>query len=350
VALDLALELHRRGHQVSIACLHEPGALAAEAEAAGIRVQAFHKSQGFSPRVLWAAVRHFRAERPEVVHTHNPGVHHYAAVAARAARARCVLCTRHGPLSSTGEPYNERWFRAVTPWTDHVVHVSQHTLRILVGERGLSAAKSRVLYNGIRLDRFVACAAQPAAHWPVLRLGTLGRLVPMKGHSVLLKSFARAISSLPAATLTIAGGGALEQDLRREARSLGLEDKVFFPGTTADTPGFLASLDLFVFPSLSEGLPLAILEAMAAGLPIIATRVGGVPEVAPEGELAWYANPGDVEELAALMVSAATDRAELIRRGAAARARAFERYSVEFMTDQYEALYRETPHTRQWRT
>jgi glycosyltransferase involved in cell wall biosynthesis len=340
MALDLALTLQRRGHHVSFACLHDPGALAPEAVSAGLTVHAFHKAPGFSPRVLFNAWRYFLRERPDVVHSHNPGVHHYATLAARLTGASCVISTRHGPLSSTGQPYNERWFRAVMGWTDHIVHVSDHTRRILVNERGLSAAKSAVLYNGIALDRFTSRSAQPAGAWPTLRLGALGRLVPVKGHSVLLRAFARLVPSLPSCTLTIVGGGPLEAALREEAAQLGLGDRVVFAGPTQDAPGWLSQWDLFVFPSLSEGLPLAILEAMAVGLPIVSTRVGGIPEVAPEGEVAWYAEPDQVDELAVQLAQALASPDELRRRGQAARARAIRDYGLETMTDHYEALYR----------
>jgi glycosyltransferase involved in cell wall biosynthesis len=340
MAVDLALELSRRGHQVSFVCLHDPGALAAEAEAAGLSVTALRKPPGFSLKTLYTLVRHFRSLRPDVVHTHNGGVHHYAAVAARLAGVQCLVCTRHGPVSSTGVPYNERWFRMVSPWTDRIFHVSEHTRRHLIEAGGLPLERSEVLHNGILLERYTSRPAQVGAHYPSLRFGTLGRMVPVKGHSILLEAFATVAAALPGATLRITGGGVLQPELEAQARQLGLQDRVFIEDLNPDAPGVLANLDAFVFPSLNEGLPLVILEAMACGLPIVSTLVGGVPEVAPDGEAAWYCPPGDAAALAGRMLEAAGSLEELQRRGAAARSIAIARHGFDRMVDRYETAYR----------
>lgn len=341
VALDLALGLQRRGHDVSFVCLLGPGTLASEAEARGIPVAAFQKPPGFSIPVLLRIASHLRGIRPDVVHTHNPGVHHYAAVAGKMAGTRCMVSTRHAPMSSTGETYNERYFRMTARWTHRVFYVSDHTRSFLMDAGKLPAKEGGVVVNGIPLERFAPRTVPVASHWPALRFGTLGRMVPVKGHSILLQAFARIAPELPAATLSITGGGELQKALEAQVRELKLESRVAIEANRSDVPAVLAGLDVFVFPSLSEGLPLVILEAMASGLPIVSTRVGGVPEVAPENVVAWYCQPNDVDGLAKAMLDAARSRRELERRSAVARSHAVERYGIETMVDRYEQAYRE---------
>jgi glycosyltransferase involved in cell wall biosynthesis len=340
MALDLALALKSRGHEPSLWCLFNRGALAQEAELSGIEVRAFQKPAGFSLLTLGRLAGQLRRERPDVLHTHNLGTHVYGAPAAALARVPVVVSTRHGYVSSEGRPYREDRFRKTLPMTDAVVAVSEHTLAGLRLAGSAPERKSRVIYNGIRAGRFLAQPAFPGTVRPRLRLGTVGRLVPAKGHAVLLSAFAAVSGELPEAQLFIAGDGPLRPALEDQASRLGLVGRVFFLGARNDVAEFLSGLDLFVFPSINEGLPLAVLEALAAGLPIVATRAGGVPEVAPEGDLAWYCQPGDDAGLAAALRQAAA-ASDLAERGLRARARCADRYTLEAMCRSYEDLYLE---------
>ena len=122
---------------------------------------------------------------------------------------------------------------------------------------------------------------------------------------------------------------------------LSLKGRVRLPGETTQIAAALADADIFTFSSTSEGLPMVILEALASGLPIASTRVGGVPEVAPEGEVAWYCPPADPAALTAILLAAAADPAERARRGARARQLAIEQFSIEAAQRNYERVYRE---------
>jgi len=336
MALDLAVAQKQLGHQTSIYCLHERGDLAGEAEAAGVPVTAFHKQPGFSVGVILAMTRALRRDRAEAVQTHNPGIHHYGTLAAKLAGARVVLSTRHSPVDSKGRPYQERYFRWVTPWTDTIACVCDHTRRQLIDRAGMSATKSVVIFNGIPLSPYRAQTAAPGSGLPRIRFGTIGRMVPAKAHSVLLDAFAIVQRELPGAELRLAGYGELEPALREQAAQLGGTVQLERVGA-AEARAFYASLDVFVLSSVNEGLPLVILEAMAAGLPVVSTRVGGVPEVAPEGEVAWYCEPNSAAALADTMLAAARS-GELARRGEAARRLAWSRYGIEHMAANYQAL------------
>lgn len=332
MAIDLATAHREAGHDSRIACLLIRGDLADQAESQGIPVTAFHKPPGLSIPTLLTLARHLQDVRPHVVHSHNSGVHHYAALACAFAQIPVLVNTRHGVRQSNGQPFNDRWFRRVMPLTGKVVSVSQDSRSFYEQHGIVPPSKSAVIINGTRLDAYRTRQAQPDPRR--LRLGTVGRLVPVKGHSYLLDAFALVHRELPHATLDIVGYGPLETELRQQARDL----PVTFLGARDDVPDQLASYDLFVFSSLSEGLPMTILEALAAGLPIASTRVGGIPEVAPEGDVAWYAPPADAPALARAILDAA--RSDLAAVGQRARRLAFDHYSLETMQRQYESLYR----------
>jgi glycosyltransferase involved in cell wall biosynthesis len=339
MALDLAVEQTVAGHQVFIYCVVGEGPLAGEARTAGIPVRLFSKPPGISLRLPFQLAWRFWRDGIEVAHCHNPGVHPYTAAGARCAGVPVVINTRHGPATSFGIPYQERHFRLSLPLTDHVVFVSEQSRTFCVQRYGVPEARTSVILNGIRVDRFSTQPASPGALRPRIRFGTVGRMVPAKGHADLIEAFAQVVKLLPEAELRIAGGGPLHDSVEQQVRRLGLERCVHLEGQTSDVGGFLQELDVFVFSSINEGLPLSILEAMAAGLPIVSTRVGGVPEVAPEGEVAWFCPIGDPAALAGAMCEAALS-GDLVKRGQRARELAVSGFHTSTMCRKYETLYR----------
>jgi len=339
LAVDLAVTQRATGHQVSMYCLLVAGPLRADLERAGIPVTEFHKERHSRPAIAWSIARQLRLDGAEVVHGHNPGVHHFAAVAKRAAGVPVCVNTRHGAISSKGEAYQERYFRWVERWTDHVVFVCAYVRQQLEPRLRYPTAKCSVILNGISCEPFLWHPAAPGSKRPRLRFGTIGRLVPAKGHAHLIDAFAAIAARLPDADLRIYGYGPLEIELRAQIERLGLVGRVRLEGRTDDPARVLESLDIFVLSSLTEGLPLVILEAMAAGLPIVSTRVGGVSEVAPEGATAWLCEPGNAADLAAAMLRAAGS-ADLAAMGEAARRLAVANYGIAQMSHRYEELYR----------
>lgn len=338
LAVDLAREQKRAGHAPSIYCVCQPGALAREAEAAGIPVVAFGKEPGFSPRTVWRMARCLRRERPDVVHTHNPVIHHYGVAAARLAGAPVVLNTLHGVGALLRDPRTARIFRATLPWTDAAVVVSESTRELCVRRLGMARDKTRVILNGIPTEKFAVERAQPGSQRPRIRFGTVGRLVPAKDHLTLVGAFARMLADIPQAELHILGDGPLRAPIEGRVTQLGMQSRVRLHGASQDVAGFLSKLDLFVLSSVTEGLPVAILEAMAAGLPIVSTRVGGVPEVAPEGSVAWFCPPREADALAAAMREAATSPA-LAAMGRAAFELARAGFGIREMWSQYQTLF-----------
>jgi glycosyltransferase involved in cell wall biosynthesis len=338
IAVDLALAQKRVGDFPMLYCMFTGGPLAEDARRAGIPVTEFHKEPGFSVKMLFTLARQLRRDAADVVHTHNPGVHHYGAVAARMARVPAVVNTRHGLTTSSGRAYPERYFRAVMPLTDRVVFVCEDSRRYLVEQRGLASRKSVVIINGIELRGFLEKPAAPMSATPRVRFGAVGRMVPVKAHSILIDAFAELRGKLPGAELRIVGGGPLEEELKEQTRKAGLDGCIRIEGLNHRIADVLRDLDIFVLSSISEGLPLVILEAMAAGLPVVSTRIGGVPEVAPEGDVSVLCAPGSASCLAEAMYKAATS-CDLARMGKKAREMAIAKFSLDQMWRCYQAVY-----------
>lgn len=338
MALDLAIAQKAAGHQPFIYCVFKRGALAGEADQAGVPVVEFRKKSGFSWTTVRQISRRLRQDGAQIVHTHNSVIHHYGVLAARMAGIRAVVNTRHGLGTLHTSARQELYFKATLPFTSAFVFVCEDGRRFFVGRRGVPASRSQVIFNGIPLDKFLAIPSAVGSQRPRIRFGAVGRMVPAKAHSDLIEAFAILRRRLPEAHLRIAGGGPLMETAQAQASRLGLDSSVSLEGATRDVASFLGQLDVFVLSSITEGLPLVILEAMAAALPVVSTRVGGVPEVAPEGEVAWYGEPAQPATLAEAMYQAATSP-DLAARGARARSLAQEHYGLEMMQKQYESLY-----------
>jgi glycosyltransferase involved in cell wall biosynthesis len=237
-----------------------------------------------------------------------------------------------------------------SPLVTRMVSVSEGTRRFCIEKQGMKADKIVTIHNGIDLERFKPAAAPKQEEHLRRDLGlvdseliitTVARLHPQKGHSYLIQALPRILDTVPHSQFLFVGGGELRSQLEALVRDAGLEDVVRFLGVRQDVPDLLAISDLFVLPSLWEGLPNSVLEAMAAGVPVVATNVDGSPEVVADGETGILVPPADPAALAEAICSLLQDRALRASMAEAARSRVAECFSQEANVAAYEGLYRD---------
>jgi L-malate glycosyltransferase len=324
------------GHEVSVHCLFQGGALAAELAREGFRVCVHGPTS--TARLTWRLYREFRRWKPNVVHCHNKAATVYAAPAARAAGSRAVFSTRHGMAAP---PYSLRkdfkyWLCAAL-FCDRVVAVCDLARENMSRNAGPFARHVITIRNGAYPARSAGKGPVPAAE--AFTLVTVGRLVPAKNYGVLLRSLALALSHVPDLKLWMVGDGREATALKTLAAELGIAEKVEFFGEQSAVGDWLSRADLFVLSSISEGLPISILEAMAAGLPTVVTDVGGMPEVLALSGAGEVVPAGSVESLAQAITAYASRRQEL----ETLKERAFSCYTEHFrperMAEDYLNLY-----------
>jgi glycosyltransferase involved in cell wall biosynthesis len=347
VVVELIRAQRNHGHHCRVVCLFEEGVLAAELRALGVRVDACEKRQGLDLRSLLILRRACIEHRTEVLHTHNPVAHYIARLATLGVRCRRVINTRHGMGALRTGTRRERLYRLAMRRTDVAVAVCAAARQEFVRRGVMPDTKAIVIANGIRLDAFRArdASIHAALAWELgypaeTRLvGTVGRLNWAKNHAGLLDAFARVNAAEPQTALVIIGGGSLETELRQQARTLGIEARVVFLGDRDDVPRLLAGLDLFVLSSITEGYSVALLEAAASALPIVATDVGGNAEIVPDGVRGLLVPAANTEQLATAVTRLLRDRLLAERLGDAARTWVLAQGSFQTMAERYEAIY-----------
>jgi glycosyltransferase involved in cell wall biosynthesis len=332
--VDVVRGLRAEGHAVAIAYPDVPelapfAALAAE----GVIIIPLDPArvQGSTLRLLVQLRSLIRRLRPEVVHVTD--VWPAAQIAARTAGVKRLFVTHHTPELVPADNLVGRALRRVG-WSmrPQVVYTSE-TDRTN-DDRSL---QSHVVYYGIDLDRF--SSARPALGLDGPVVGDVARLVPQKGLDVLIRAAPLVLQRHPGTHFVLAGEGPERAALERQIAAAGLEDRFVLTGQRTDIPELLASFDVFVLPSRFEGLCYAVIEAQAAGLPVVATPVGGVPENVIDGETGILCQVDDPESLAAGIVALLDSPEERRRLGGAGRRRAHERYARGRMIAETIALY-----------
>lgn len=290
---------------------------------------------GPAPRLLLWLARELRRLRPRVVHVND--VWSVAQVAARLAAPR-VIVTHHTPQLPRHDALAGRaWLRLGWLAATDVVYTSESDRRADEG-RLPGRLRSHVIYYGIDLERF--SAAPPALERTGVRwIGNVARLAPQKGQRHLVEAAPLVLARYPEARFVLVGDGELRAELEQQVRAAGLEAQFLFTGARTDVPELLASLDVFVLPSYFEGLCYAVIEAQAAGVPVVATAVGGVGENVVPGETGVLCEPGDAGSLAEGILSLLDQPEEASRLATEARRRVFARYARSRMVAETVALY-----------
>lgn len=342
LVIEICRQLADRVESV-VCCLDERGEWAAELESLGIPVLALERTPGFQPSLALQIARLIREHDIDVVHCHHYSPYVYGVLAAVLAHVKVVF-TEHGRLTD-GEPSRKR--QLINPILSvlpgRIYAVSGDLKQHMVAE-GFPAGCIQVVYNGIdpgrrptALDRAAARDALGLPH-DAFVIGTAGRLDPVKRLDVLLQVHTRVVLKLPGTRTVIIGDGPERARLESLAEGLGIAGSVTFAGYRADVRALMSAFDVYLNSSAYEGVSLTILEAMAAGLPVVATPVGGNPEVVVEKETG-YLVAGGPHAIADAVCHLAIDGHQRHVMGDAARWRVMRHFSIARMVNEYAAAY-----------
>ena len=388
VVTDLAIEQKARGHDVRVFSILRTGGFIDALEEAGIPVTVGAKRRTMDLGVVRRLRELVLADGVHVVHAHNFVPNYYAAAATLFAARRPVLVNTCHNMGSRLAGRKLRWlYRGSLAATARIALVGEMVRDQLVGARIVPAGRATTVFNGIPVAKFEPDAARRARvrealgiapdtvllgcvgrlvalknprfliePMPARRarvrealgiapdtvlLGCVGRLVALKNHRFLIEQMPALSRDCPDLALAVVGGGPLEDELRARVAELGLGGRVRILGARTDTDGLLSAMDVFVLPSETEGISIALLEACAAGLPVVATAVGGNPEIVDDGVTGRLYAAGDAGALGRILRELAGDAGERQRLGRAAQAWVAEHGSVAAMQCRYQALYLE---------
>jgi glycosyltransferase involved in cell wall biosynthesis len=252
---------------------------------------------------------------------------------------RCLDLERRG--------FNNLLNNLTLRWCSKIVVVSDSVGKMLMARDKVPCSRIVRIYSGIEFSNYDLNIDKDSNRKELglksddVVIGTIGRLRPEKGHEYLIKAIAEVLRKFPEVRLLIAGDGAEENKLKCLSDKMGIKDKVIFTGFRNDIPEILSILDLFVLPSIEEGLPMAVLEAMASGRGIVATRIGGTEELIQDGVTGVLVPPKDVHALAGAIYGLLKEHDKINRFGMLAREAAKNNFSINNMLKNYERLYEE---------
>jgi glycosyltransferase involved in cell wall biosynthesis len=344
VVADLARSLDRSRFRALVCCLNFKGRLAEELEREGIPVFALGKRPKLDPVLLVRLARLMRRERVDVVHTHLWTSSLWGRLAAVLAGVRVKVVTEHN-LDTWRRGWHFLADRVLGRFTDHWIFVSREVEGFYRRHLALPEDRCLVVHNGIDLAPFrvPVDAGSVRERMGLSRqawvAGVIGRLDERKGHRYFLEAIRCLAKREPGLHGVIVGEGREGAALALQRTALGLEERVRLVGYWPSLVEALAAIDLFVLPSLMEGHPLAVLEAMAAGKPVVATRVGGNPEAVEDGVTGLLVPPRDAEALAGAIGSLAHDPRRAARMGEEARGRLRQRFSLEAAVQANQEVY-----------
>jgi glycosyltransferase involved in cell wall biosynthesis len=332
LVVALASSQRRRGHSVRVQCLFGTGPLAAELAPLGISVVTCEGSSRTARiRSLFRAFEEFS---PDVVHCHNVAATLLGAPVARLRGVRCVLCTRHGGAEHDGVRPHEAKFWLAARACFRVVTVSNWTTQLIAGAPLADRARLVTILNGAAAPN-VPPVSRRSDHLVLL---CVARLAWSKDHATLLRAIATVRASIPDVELWLVGDGPDRRSLEGLTQQLNLTEAVHFLGEQQDVGVWLAQADLFVLSSISEGTPLAVLEALSAGLIPIVTAAGGTPEVIERSGVGFVVPMRDHVGLATAILSAVEQRDRWPQWREQARAAYTRHFTIARMCQEYEQL------------
>ncbi len=332
------LGLSRKSFRPLLAC--QPGSQFAEkAKALDLDVELVKMRGNVDPLSVIQMIRLYHRRKVDIVHTHSNADSWNASLAAKLSPRRPVVVrTRHLSI-----PFNNRLIYNFM--ADRVVTVGEAVRQYMIREKGIHPQKVLAIPSGVDVNKFNPervkddLREELGISPDVLVFGTAAILRQNKGHRVLLEATPKILRSFPTARLLLAGDGPQKENLLRILAEKQLQGTVIMPGFLEDMPRVLNSMDVFVFPSLEEAFPNAVIEAMAMEKPIVATRVGGIPDIVEEGQTGYLVEPGDADGIADRVIKLLGDKNLRSTMGRKGRQFALSRGSQQVMIQKLEELY-----------
>lgn len=347
---NIAKRIDRKKYKVFAVCLREGGPYESKLKAIGVEVKNFDMKSLLDVRIIFSLVRYIKQNGIDIVETAVFPSDVYGRISAKLAGVPIIISTMHRVEDHKQEPIYRALFFADTltmSLTTRLIAVSRAGKRYLVSWHKIQPKKISVIYNGLDADDYKLSIdrdeykAALGIDRDIPTIVFVGRLVELKGVSFLLKAAASILKDGVSVQFVLAGDGPLKERLIEEARVLGISEHVHFIGFRKDIPKILSITDILVVPSLWEGLPLTVLEAMFAGKAIIATRVGGIPEAITDGECGILICPRDVNAISDGILRLIKNPEKRKQLGDNAKQKAMQYFGVERMVNEYTNIYDE---------
>lgn len=348
VVLELAKESSKQGYWVAIGILENRNnlhmELAESASSQGIRIQIFPCKNRFDWEAVSSIRTYIKTEQPNLLHSHGYKGNFYA-LAANRKKLPWIVTNHLWKKTTVALKLYAYLDSLLIRHADRIVAVSDEIASEMM-KKGISPQKIIVIDNGVDVERFALSRNEELRksfgfNGSSKVVGTIASLTPEKGHVYLLEAARKVVDAFPGSRFLIVGDGVERHMLEEKTADLGLTGEIFFAGIRRDVPEILSILDLFVLPSLKEGLPMALLEAQAARLPVVATRVGAVPAVVVHEKTGLLVKPGDANSLSTSITQLLGD----VEKGQSFGLHGFERVRAQFsakaMSDRYFKLYDE---------
>ncbi len=326
--------------------------IAAELKAMGVEVIDLQMLPKWRLDKLFRLYGELRQNRPDILHCWMIHSNIIGRVIGKMADVPKIIVSRRS--DKNGSQWATVLNRWLVNWSDGIIAVSESTKRAELAETGIQCERVTVVPNGINAGQFSqtpsaadrqALRAELGYDDQIFLIGSVGRLTEAKGYPDLITAFKTVSQQMPKARLLIAGKGNLEPELKQLAQAIGVGEKVQFPGVRSDIPQLLNAFDTFAFSSHWEGMPNALMEAMAAGLPCVATAVSAAPELIDDGTHGILVQPKEPDLLATAILQLAEDKQAADRLGQAARQRIFSEFTLENTAQKTISVYQKVKST-----
>lgn len=343
--LRLASGLRERGHEAGIATIFREGVLAQAVREEKIPFVCLEAGKGWGPKTFFKITRWIRSARPDLLHTYLFGFHFFAGLPAWALNVPAIISSRR-EISHWQKRRHRVLENLGNFFTDRVICCSMAVERWVLEKENLHPEKVLTLHNGIDLQHFKrgltpfgGIRREFGIPENAQVVGTVANFASEKGYPILLEAAQTCLKEKENLWFLCVGSGPLEKGIKERAKQIPGHERIVFTGSRRDIPDLLEAMDVFVLASVIEGFPNVLLEAMAMAKPVVASEVGGIPELVESGVNGILILPRDKKALAEAILALLEDSEKRVRLATNAQEKIKREFTLDRMLDQYEALY-----------